>query len=84
MCRAEFALVFPADSQQDGYPGLSLDMDVHNLKHSQHLAAKIHHPTNVLTIKSCPKRRMSGQNGFMSNTELFEMCPFPLRDLAAG
>lgn len=83
MCRAELALVFPTDSHQDGYPGLSLDMGVHNLKHSQHLAAKMH-PTNVLVIESCPIRRMSGHNGFMSSTELFEVCPFPLRDLAAG
>lgn len=57
MCRAELALVFPADSQQDECSGLSLDMDVPNLKHSQHLAAKIYHATIVLVIKSCPKRR---------------------------
>lgn len=57
MCRAELALVSPADSRQDGCSGLSLDMDVPNLKHSQHLVAKIHHPTNILVIKSCPKRR---------------------------
>lgn len=47
MCRAELALFSSADSQQDGYTRLSLHMDVHNLKYSQHLAAKIH-PTNVL------------------------------------
>lgn len=75
MCRAELALVFSADSRQDHYPRLSLDMGDHNLKHSQHLAAKMH--PQMCSWLSCPMRRMSGHNGFMSSTEhCLECVPF--------
>lgn len=40
--------------------------------------------SGTIAIKSYQIRKMSEHNGFMSNAQLYEECPFLLRDIAAG